>query len=160
MNRIPVGLYYLIIAFLMWGLALVLIPKEKFKPLFWYGLIWGYLAGHIFAWIFGVGLHCYEYKLIKPFRPFYANAWLNFAWIPAIMIYLFHLPTSNLWYVYPLYLVTFSLASASIDDIFHEAGLLKYYHWSSLIRFIITLTWFWGVKVHYNATKDTIQKDG
>ena len=158
MSRIPIDWFYIGIAFLMWGLALFLIPKEKYKSLFWYGLIWGYLAGHIFAWIFGLWLHCYEYKLAEPFRPFYTNIWLNFAWIPTIMIYLFCLPTSNLWYIYPLYLITFSLASAGLDDIFHQAGLLKYYHWNSFIRFIISLIWFWGVKVHYKAIKDNIHK--
>ncbi len=158
MSKIPIDWYYIVIAFLMWGLALFLIPKEKYKPLFWYGLIWGYLAGSIFAWIFGQWLHCYEYKLVEPFRPFYTNIWLNFAWIPTIMIYLFYLPTSNLWYIYPLYLITFSLASAGLDDIFHQAGLLKYYHWNLFIRFIISLIWFWGVKVHYKATKDSIHK--
>jgi hypothetical protein len=142
----------------MWGLALILIPKEKYKSLFWYGLIWGCLVGHIFGWIFGLGLHCYEYQQGGPFMPFHTNFWLNFAWVPAIIIYLYYLPSSNLPYVYPLYLLTFSLASAGLDEIFHEAKLLIYYHWNPFFRFIIAVLWFWGAKVHYKATKDTFQK--
>jgi hypothetical protein len=153
MGFIPPDGYYPLCALLFWGLASVLIPKGKWKPLFWYGLVWGFLAGYIFIWIFGFGFHLFEYKLGEPFKSFGVCVWLTFAWIPAIMIYLYELPSSRVWYVYPMYLIVFALASASLDQVFHAAGLLKYDHWNPFFRFIIALLWFWWAKLHYTKMK-------
>ena len=119
-------LYYPSCAMFLFVLALVLVPKDKFKTLFWHGLVWGFLASYLFAWIFGMELQLFEYQLAEPFKVFGVCLWLAFAWIPAIMIYLHYLPSSELWYAFPLYLLIFSLASASLDEVFHGAGLLKY----------------------------------
>ena len=91
MSLIPLDWYYPLCALLMWGLAVILVPREKWKLLFWYGMIWGFLAGYIFAWLLGLALHLYEYKLLGPFKVLGANIWLNFAWIPTIMIYIYNL---------------------------------------------------------------------
>jgi hypothetical protein len=160
LSLIPVDWYYPLCALLFWILALALIPKEKMKPLFWYGLIWGFLAGCMFAWIFGIWLKLLDYNVAEPFKPFGVCIWLAFGWVPAIMIFLNHLPPKKLWYALPLYILIFALASASLEDVFHLAGLLKYRFWNPFFRFIVALIWFWGAQAHYNMTKEVFRGDG
>ena len=158
MPIISIEFYYPLCAVFIFVLALVLVPKDQLKPLFWYGLVWGFLAGYIFAWIFGTGLKLFEYQFAEPFKVFGVCLWLSFAWIPAIMIYLYYLPSSELWYAFPLYLLIFALASASLDEVFHGSGLLKYHFWNPFFRFIVAVFWFWGAKVHYLATEESHPK--
>jgi hypothetical protein len=141
-NWIPREVYYPLLALFMWVFALVLIPRDRFKPLLFYGLVWGFLAGFLFAWIFKAGLHLMEFKLVEPFSVFGVNLWISFAWIPAIMVFLYHLPSSKRWYFFPVYLLIFALASASIDKLFHGMGLLKYNFWNPWFRFIVAILWF------------------
>lgn len=157
MHLIPVELYYPLLAVFMWLFALVLIPKDKLKTLFWYGLVWGFLAGKLMGFVCGAWLNLYAYQLVEPFKFLGGSLWLSFAWIPAIMIYLYYLPMNELKYTFPLYLLAFALASAGIDEVFHAAGLLNYNFWNPFFRFIIAIFWFWGVKVHYNLTSKAFQ---
>jgi len=159
MSLVPKEFYYPLCAVLLFGLALALVPKDKFKPLFWYGLVWGFFAGYFFVWIFGTWLKLFEYQFAEPFKVFGVCLWLAFAWIPAIMVYLHFLPLSKLWYAFPLYLLIFALASASLDEVFHQAGLLKYDFWNPFVRFMVAVFWFWGAKIHYLATNKALGND-
>lgn len=154
MPVIPVEVYYPLCAVFFFILLLVLVPKNQFKTLFWHGLVWGFFAGYVFAWIFGTGLNLLEYRFAEPFKTFGVCIWLSLAWTPAIMIYLYYLPSNRSKYAFPLYLSIFALASASLDDVFHGAGLLKYNFWNPFLRFTVAVFWFWGAAAHYLKTKE------
>lgn len=149
MSWVPKEFYYPLFFGFMWIFILVLIPKDKLKGLFFYGLVWGFLAAYPFIWIFAEWLHLFEYFHAEPFKVFGVNLLLAGAWIPAIMLFLYYLPSDHSRYARPLYFLIFALASASIDGFFHSVGLLKYYFWSPWFRYIISLIWFWGAYKHF-----------
>ena len=92
MSWIPKDLYYPLLFGLMWIMALVLIPKDKYKTLLFYGLVWGLFCSYLFIWILASWLHLFEYLQAEPFKTLGINLWLGCAWIPAIMLFLFYLP--------------------------------------------------------------------
>ena len=123
---IPVEYYYPIFSGFMFILAYLLIPREKFTNLFWFGLIWGFLFSIIYVLIFGNLFNLFRYQHVEPFTFYGSPLWINFAWIFAIMLYLYFLPQQRIWYLFPLYIFTFSIASAALDTIFNKTGMLEY----------------------------------
>ncbi len=130
-------------------LLLAFVPKEKYKELFWFGLIWGYLGSTVLVFFFDTVLHLFHYERIIPSIMFGGPLWLTFAWIPAIMLYLHYLPARKEWYVFPFYLVAFSVAGMEVDVAFNRCGYLVYKHWSPFYRFFLGLVWFYLVALHY-----------
>lgn len=147
---VPIEYYYPALAFLLLALVVLFIPKEDFKRLFWISFLWGYLGSKSFAFVVGEVLHLYQWKHAMPFKFLGAPHWLVLGWGLAMMLYLYFLPKSKEWYVFPVYLLIFTMASAALDQIFHNAGLLEYIHWSPLHRFVLALLWFYGAARHYN----------
>jgi hypothetical protein len=88
MFGIPLALYYPIFTLLILLLTIILVPKDQFKVLFWFGLLWGFLGSMVFVLITSDLLHLLAWRHILPFS-FYGNSiWLNIAWILSIMLYL------------------------------------------------------------------------
>ncbi|TCL76406.1 hypothetical protein EDC14_1002165 [Hydrogenispora ethanolica] len=67
----------------------------------------------------------------------------------ATMIYFYFLPKQKEWYVLPLYIAMFSFISAALDAVYHQMGLLVYFHWNPFLRFLAALGWFSLATVHY-----------
>jgi len=149
MPGIPLELYTPVFAFFLLILLLTFVPKENFKKLFWFGLIWGYLGASVTAFFLSTVLNLFNYERIMPFIMFGSPLWLTFAWIPAIMLYLHFLPTRKEWYVFPLYLAAFSAAGMEIDGVLNRSGLLIYNHWTPFYRFLLSLGWFYLTTLHY-----------
>ncbi len=157
---IPIEYYYPIFSFFMFSLAYLLIPREKFTNLFWFGLIWGFLFNIIFNLIFGSLFNLFRYQHTEAFSFLGSPLWINFAWIFAVMLYLYYLPQETKWYLFPLYIFTFSVASAALDLVFNQTGMLTYANWNPFYRFIFALIWFYGLTLHSKAlappkTQDT-----
>ncbi len=148
MFGMPVELAYPLFSLFLFFLAVILIPRDKFKDLFWVSLLWGYMFSILSAFL-GKQLGLFEWEHIFPFEFLGSVQWLDFAWIFAVMLFLYYIPESKGWYVYPSYLAIFSLASAAIDMIFHELGLLTYVNWNPFCRFGLALLWFYGATVHH-----------
>lgn len=155
MFGMPVELFYPIFSVFLFMLAIIFIPRDKFKNLFWVCLVWGYIFS-ILASFLGSNLNLFRWEHIFPFEFLASVQWLDFAWIFAVMLFLYYIPESKGWYVYPTYLCIFSIASAAIDMIFHELGLLKYLNWNPFWRFVLALIWFYGATIHhrYQVKKD------
>lgn len=149
MKDIPIELYYPALTFLLWFLVLSLVPKEQVRKLFWLSLLWGYLGSKAFAFLVGDIFHLFAWKHAMPFKFLGAPHWLVMGWIFAIMLYLYFMPKTKEWYAFPAYLFAFSLASAALDQIYHNLGLLEYIHWNPFWRFLVALGWFYGVARHY-----------
>lgn len=156
---IPVEYYYPIFSVFMFALAYLLIPREKFTNLFWYGLIWGFLFSIIYVLIFGNLFNLFRYQHTEPFTFLGSPLWLNFAWIFAVMLYLHYLPQETVWYLFPLYILSFSIASAALDMVFNKTGMLEYINWNPFYRFILMLIWFYGLKVHSKALAPKATQD-
>jgi hypothetical protein len=148
MFGIPVEMLYPIFALFLFGLAIIFIPRDKFKDLFWVSLIWGYMFSILSAFL-GREFGLFEWRRIFPFEFLGSVQWLDFAWIFAVMLFLYYIPESKGWYIYPSYLTIFSVASAAIDMIFHELDLLAYINWNPFCRFGLALFWFYGATVHH-----------
>lgn len=146
---VPIEYYYPALALFLLLLVALFIPKEESKKLFWISFLWGYLGSKIFVIVFGGLLRLFKWKQAMPFEFLGAPHWLVLGWGLAMMLYFYFLPKSKEWYAFPVYLIIFSLTSAALDSIFHNAGLLEYIHWNSFCRFIVALVWFYGAARHY-----------
>ncbi len=149
MFKLPIELYYPAFSLFMMFLAIVFVPREKFKSFFWIGLLWGYVFS-ILASFLGNNLNLFRWEHIQPFGFLTSVQWLDLAWIFAVILFLYYIPEDPGWYVYPVYLIIFSIASAALDMVFHELGLLTYVNWSPIWRFILAFIWFYGATLHYN----------
>lgn len=150
MIGLPIEIYYPAFTFLMLFLTIIFVPKNKFKSLFWLSLIWGFLFSIFFVFVFGGLLNLLQWRHAEPFSFYGAPVWLNVAWLLAIMIYLYFLPTQKEWYYFASYLLGFAFASAILDKIFNQIGLLDYIHWNPFYRFLVALFWFYGAACHRN----------
>ncbi len=147
---VPVEYYYPALAFLLLVLVVLFVPREEFRKLFWLAFFWGYIMSKFFAIIIGSILHLYQWKHDMPFEFLGAPHWLVFGWGLALMLYFNFMPKAKEWYAFPIYLLIFSLSSAALDQIFHNAGLLEYIHWNPFYRFMFAIAWFYGAAWHYN----------
>lgn len=151
--NIPIGVYYPVFTFLMLFLTIIFIPKHKFKALFWISFIWGFLFSIFFVFIFSGMLNLLKWQHTMPFAFYGSPVWLNVAWLLSIMLYLYFLPAQKEWYFFTSYLLGFAFASAVLDTIFNQIGLLEYIHWNPFYRFIVALFWFYGAAYHHNYLK-------
>lgn len=144
MPGVPTEYYYPLFASFMLILTIVYVPKEEFGRLFWTSLLWGYFMSALYIPTFSGLFHLFHYVRVKPFVFLGAPVWLNVAWLSALMFYLRFLPTRKVWYVFPLYVFIFAWASATLDRVFNEAGLLIYTGWNPFYQFILAYAWFYG----------------
>lgn len=148
-NLTVADFYYIGFALLMGGLALIVIPRKTIRHLFGFSLVWGYLGSLFFIIVFGGGLFkLFYWRFSEPFTFFQSPFLLNLAWVPAIMIYIYFLP--KIKHLHLLFLFSFALVSAGLDEMFHRMGLLEYIHWHPFWRFIIAVVWLLGATIHYN----------
>ena len=149
MSVIPLEYYAPVFGLFLLLLLVVFVPRERYKELFWFGLVWGFLFSTAVTFLFSEVFHLFHYEKVKPFILFGAPLWLTFAWIPAVMLYLYFLPDGGEWYVFPLYLLGFAVAGMEIDGVLNQGGLLVYDRWAPFCRFILSLAWFSLVALHY-----------
>lgn len=92
----------------------------------------------------------FRYQHAEPFTFLGSPLWLNFAWIFGAMLYLHYLPQGEEWHLFPLYILTFSIAGAALDMVY-KTGILEYITWNPFYRFIIAMFRFYGVTLHSKA---------
>lgn len=148
---LPIELHYHKFVILMVLISVITVPREKFGRYFWVSLVWGYLGTFLFTWICSDLLHLFEWRYLEEIKFMGANHWFALAWAMAIMVYLRFLPTRQAWYVFPIYLLVFSISSAALDLNFHKLKMLEYYHWNPFYRFLVALIWFYGAAKHQEA---------
>jgi hypothetical protein len=134
-------------------LTIIFVPKDKFKSLFWLSFLWGFLVSIAFVLITSGLLNLLQWRHTMPFSFYGTPVWLNVAWLLSIMLYLYFLPTQKEWYYFAVYLFGFAFASAILDKVFHQIGLLQYIHWNPFFRFLVALGWFYGTAYHFNYMK-------
>ena len=154
MLGVPIEYYYPVFSGFMLFLTLVFVPRNQFKSLFWLGLIWGFLGSMIVGTIFGQIFKMFRWEYAMPFLFFGHPTWINLAWLLAIILYLYYLPTQKEWYFLAVYVIGFAVASATLDTIFHQIGLFHYLHWSPFYRFLVALAWFYGAACHHNYLRE------
>ncbi|TCL73241.1 hypothetical protein EDC14_1005103 [Hydrogenispora ethanolica] len=145
---IPLPYYYPAFALMMVAITVIFVPREEYGRLFWVSLVWGYLGSLVFAYVCVERLRLFEWRYIEELKAFGHPHWLALSWLLAVMLFLQFLPTRKEIYVFPLYLLTFSVASGALDANFHQLGLLEYHHWHPFFRFLIALGWFYGAARH------------
>jgi hypothetical protein len=154
MYGIPVEFFYPIFTFLMLLLTMLFVPRKEFKSLFWLSFIWGFGVSIFFVLIFSELLNLLKWRYAFPFTFYGSPVWLNIAWLFSIMIFLYYLPTQKEWYYFTIYLFGFAFASAILDQIFMQIGLLEYIHWNPICRFFVALAWFYGAAFHHHFMKE------
>ncbi|MGE5551217.1 MAG: hypothetical protein ACM3ZC_11930 [Bacteroidota bacterium] len=140
---IPLILYYPFLAFVLLAIALATIPRHGIKRLFLESLSWGFLLSFIFVASM-TGLGFFRYRYAGPFTALGSPIWLNLAWSPTIMAYLYFKPEMKQTIRFLLYLLSFGLLSAFLDTVLNKLGLLLYYRWSPVARFFVSLAWFYA----------------
>ena len=143
---LPLVLWYPFLAFILLAIVILTMPKKKIKELFFESLAWGLLASFIFSVVIDK-LHLLDHVYHGPFSLLGSPIWFNLAWSPAIMLYLYNKPPMRKTIQFWIYLLSFSLMGAMLDQAFHGLGLIKYYHWSPLVRFFVGVIWFYGAAV-------------
>ncbi|MGE5598658.1 MAG: hypothetical protein ACM3XS_04700 [Bacteroidota bacterium] len=140
---LPLLMYYPALAIILLGIALAAIPRAEIKRLFIESLLWG--TG--FSFIFTVAMRVlgiFRYEHLGPFQLLGSPIWLNLAWSPAILIFLFFRPPMRRAFLFWGYLLTFCLVSAMLNEVLSRLGLLRQYHWSSPAQFLSAAIWFLG----------------
>lgn len=145
----PLVLYYFAFPILLLGLAIICLDRKTFKSLFWFGLIWGSVLTTLIIFISDNLLNLVKYHHADPFTFFHLPVFFDLGWTPAIMMYLYFLPTKKTGYGFYVYILTFCIINSINDELFHQIGLLEYIHWNAFIRFLISLPYFYFVAVHY-----------
>ena len=140
---IPLVLYYPFLAFTLFGMAVAIIPQPDIKRLFLESLAWGLTLSFVAEAALTV-LGFFRYRYAGPFSALGSPIWLNFAWSPAIMVFLYFKPEMKKKIRFVIYLLSFSLLSAVLDVVLHKLGLLAYYHWSPIARFFLAMAWFYA----------------
>jgi hypothetical protein len=152
-------LAYPFFALFLLVLTIVYVPKQKFGSLFWVSLVWGFFFSIIFNLIFGEWLHLFHWEHAYPFIFLGSPIWLSIAWLAAIMFYLRFIPTREVWYVFPVYLLVFVFASLALETIFNQAGLFFYTGWNPFYRFLASLILFYGAAWHQRVLSKARAKD-
>lgn len=160
MPWIPLEYHYPLFTMIIFGLVLAFVPKNKVPQLFWTSLVWGFFVSVLFVLIFGKLLRLFHYDKADPFTFYESPIWVNVAWLGAVMLYLRFLPTREVWYVFPAYLLVFSFASMVLDKIFHQTGMLSYSGWQPFYRFLASVFLFYCSAKHQWALEKKDLKKG
>jgi len=156
---LPLQAYLPLFASTMLGLVVLFVPRKRFAELFWLGLVWGFFANIIFVLVFSELLGLFKWQHVYPFRFLGQSIWTIFSWILTQIFYLNFIPEGDKWYRFPAYLLGFSVASAALDKVFYQLGLLNYIHWNPFFRFLVALVWFYGAYLHYKYLYHSVKKD-
>lgn len=145
-ENFPKNLYYVGFSSLMAALAIILIPRKAIHKIFGFSLVWGYLGSLFFVKTFDQGLNLFHWEAANPFIFFKSPFLLNLAWVPAIMIYLYFIPKPK--HLFYLYVFSFCLVSAGLDEVFNRIGVLTYIFWNPFLRFLVAFLWLYGATWH------------
>ena len=145
----PLVLYYFAFPILLLGLTIIFLNRKTIKSLFWFGLIWGSGLTTLIIFIADNLFNLVKYRHADPFTFFHLPVFFDFGWTPAIMMFLHFLPSKKTGYGFYVYIITFSIINSINDEIFHQVGILEYIHWTALVRFLISLPYFYLVAAHY-----------
>lgn len=151
MPEIPLGLYYPLFTATMLIMVVLFVPKEKYQPLFWVSLFWGFFVCHLFILIFGAAFNLFRWIHAEPFVFLHDPLFIKLAWLLAMMLYFYFLPQNKEKYVLSLYIFMFSFISAALDRVFNQVGILTYIHWNPFYRFLGALIWFYLATIHYRS---------
>jgi hypothetical protein len=139
---LPLMVLYMVFAFSLLFISLFFVPKKYFKLYFYDSLLWGFIVSLLSESAFTY-LGLLKYLYMGPFNVLGSPLLLNLAWSPTIMIFLYFLPPKNRKSKFWIYLLSFSLLSASMDTVFNGLGLLRYLFWSPVARFAVAFIWFY-----------------
>lgn len=145
----PLVLYYIAFPLGLLILMVVFLDRRQIRSLFWFGLIWGSLLTTLLLFIFDDVFNLVKYQHARPFTIFGLPLLFDLAWTPAIIMFVHFLPDRKIRYAFYTYILLFCILNASNDEVFHQIGLLKYVHWSPIVRFLISLPYFYWVAIHY-----------
>jgi hypothetical protein len=148
----PIQFGYIIFAFLMFLLQVVLVPREKIRKLFWFSLIWGPAVDLFLVWITRA-LQLYQYHYLEPFEFLGAPILNSLAWSPAIILFIHFLPERKERYAVPLYIGVFSMVGVFVGAYYTELGLIQNIHFHYGWRFPIWYLWFSAAYWHYRKLK-------
>ena len=140
---LPLLLYYPGLAFILLAIAVIAIPKAGIKRLFLESLLWGFILSFLVA-VLARALNIFHYVDYGPFALLGSPVWLNFAWSPSIMVFLYFKPRISKTFLFWSYLLGFSLMSAALNESLFRLGLLIHVHWSSWARFLLAAGWFYA----------------
>ncbi len=149
MIKDPLTLYYFAFPLALLILMIAFLDRKQIKSLFWFGLLWGSVLTTLIIYIADDILNLVKYQHAYPFTIMRLPLLFDLAWTPAIIMFIRFLPNRKIRYPYYTYILTFALINAANDEVFHQIGLLKYIHWSPIVRFLISLPYFYGVALHY-----------
>lgn len=130
-----------VMLFLVW----YFVPKEKFKELLWYGLTFGFIGNAFFLAMGGEVFSLFRWVNVHPFRFLGYSIWDDLLLIFMVIFFLNFLPKPTHKVMFWVYIMAFAVIHAMHDQIFHQVGLLNYYHWNPFFRFIMGLVWFFGI---------------
>ncbi len=138
--------------YIIWagGLALisfVVIDRERYRGLFFYGLVGGFLASSVFIGVMTAvgGFHYENFGSMHFFR---IPIFITLAWIPAIMLFLHFMPGVGPVY-YWLYLLSWVLLSSMIQRGLEYKGLMIRGWFNEGIRAVFSLVWYYVVSQWY-----------
>ena len=134
--------YYIIIAALIGGAALVLIPKDRYKKYLLYGLLFGGLGDTIIVTLFSKIFPLFQYKNMGVFNVLgLFSIWTPITWTFVFAIYFYLLPVRKVFLV--PYVLTFIGFNVAMGMVMSALGLFEYhkpyYQYLDLIDFF---AWF------------------
>jgi len=132
---------------------LTLVPRQNIRQLFWFSLVWG-AGADIFLILLLRHLNIFYYVNAAPLEFYGSPLLINLAWVPAMTLFLYHMPNRQEWYIYPLYLSIFGIFGTAIGVFLKNAGLIKEVHWNELLRFPVIIIWFHSANWHYKRLKN------
>lgn len=143
MLGIPLFLCYPALAFILLGIALIAIPRRGVRRLFPQSLLFGFVLSFVFV-VLTRALNLMHYVHYGPFVLLGSPVWLNLAWSPAILVFLYFRPGMDQTFLFWSYILGFSLMSAVLNEALFRLGLLVQDHWSSWARFAVGIGWFYA----------------
>lgn len=132
---------YLIFAGFIGVASIILIPKEKYKKFFIYGILFGALADTVIVAIFSKWLNIFNYKNMGPFNILgLYSVWTPMAWTFMFAIYLYLLPVRKVFLV--PYVLTFFGLNVAAGMVLTAFGLFEYTApYNKYIDMVIFITW-------------------
>ena len=132
---------YPIFAGLVGVAAVILIPKEKFKKFFIYGILFGALADTVIVAIFSKWLNVFNYKNMGLFNILgLYSIWTPMTWTFMFAIYLYLLPVRRIFLV--PYVLTFFGLNVATGMVLTAFGLFEYTApFNKYIDMLIFITW-------------------
>jgi len=103
----PLTIYYFAFPLGLLLLTVIFLNRKEIKSLFWFGLIWGSGLTTIIIFIIADVLNLLKYHHVYPFTAFNLPLLFDFAWTPAILLFLHFLPKKRLRYAYHSYIIAF-----------------------------------------------------